>query len=93
MGLAYDVRYTCNDYIKSCEQISIMDFDILSLIIDLLVQLLRLDSDFMKYIPEFSMMIQTFINPNLYNTLLEMLINGKYRIDKNYSYHISNIIF
>ena len=92
-GLAYDVRYMCDDYIKSCEKISIMDFDILSLIIDLLVQLLRLDSDFMKYIPQFSGMIKKFINPNLYNTLLEILKNGKYRIDKNYSYHISNIIF
>lgn len=91
-GLIYDVRYTCNRNIKSCSYISIMDFDILCLVIDLLVQLLQVDNDFMMYLPHFSEMIQKIIKPNLYNKLLEILKKGNYKIDKNYSYLIGNII-
>jgi hypothetical protein len=92
MGFVYDVRYSCDMTMKKCSSINIMDFDIICMIIDLLVQLIRIDKNILNKLPELCKLLLNFIGANVFFKLKKIIEKGNYKIDKNYSYLIGKII-
>lgn len=90
-GLIIDVRYGCDIKLSKCSKINIMDFDLLSLIIDLLVQFILIKNDIMNYFKGLSLYFSNQIGSNQFDKLHNILKDGKYEINKNYLYHITNI--
>ena len=91
-GLIYDLRYGCNKEIQTCKMIDIMDIDILTLIIDYYALMLRVNSEFINRMSMIKKMFKKYIESDLLNEIQVILEKGKYKIDKNYSYIIGNIL-
>jgi len=91
-GLIYDLRYGCKMEMKKCPMLDIMDIDILTLIIDYYAFMLRINSEFISRMSIIKTMFKKYIESNLLNEIQVILEKGKYKIDKNYSYIIGNIL-
>jgi hypothetical protein len=91
-GLVYDIRYGCNMIMDTCSKINIFDYDLLSMIIDLCVQLLLLKNNILDEFKELSKCIALYLGYKHYSKLKNILEEGKYKINGNYSLRISNII-
>ncbi len=88
----YDIRYSCDNIAKSCNKISIFDFDLLTFIIDYYAFMLRINNDYIATMNNIFNMMNEFISIEILNVLAQVLNKGKYKIDKNYSYIIGNIL-
>ena len=91
-GLMYDIRYSCDNIAKSCNKISIFDFDLLIFIIDYYAYMLRINNDYIATMNNIFNMMNEFISIEILNVLSQSLNKGKYKIDKNYSFIIGNIL-
>jgi hypothetical protein len=91
-GLVYDVRYGCNTKMKTCSKIDILDYDVLSVVIDLFVQLITIKTDILDDFTELSKCIISYLGNTMFTKLKHILEEGKYKINGNYSLKIGNII-
>jgi hypothetical protein len=91
-GLIYDIRYGCDTIIKSCNKINIFDIDILTFIIDYYALMIRIYNDYISTMNNIYTVMNEFIDTNILKTLINVLNQGEYKIDKHYSYIISNIL-
>lgn len=91
-GLIYDLRYGCKMEIESCKMLDIMDIDILTLIIDYYALMLRINKKFISRMSRIKNMLKKYIESDLLNEIQVILEKGKYKIDKNYSFIIGNIL-
>ena len=91
-GLIYDIRYGCDILLKSCKKIDFFDIDILTFIIDYYAFMLRINYNFINEMHNIFNTMNTFININILNVTIKLLTEGKYKIDKHYSYIIGNIL-
>jgi hypothetical protein len=95
MGLIYRVRYECESkFSKVCQKLSIYDFDILLLVIDLYVLLLAEIPDIFDYLPHINKLIMDSLelDENQFMIFKKLLINGKYKIGIGGSFHLGEII-
>ena len=75
-----------------CLKIDFFDIDILTFIIDYYAFMLRINNNFINEMHNIFNTMNTFININILNVTIKLLTEGKFKIDKHYSYIIGVIL-
>lgn len=93
--LIRDVRHLCDLKMeKLCPKLIINDFDILCIIIQLYINFLNININFLNYIPKINELHKEFlsINHTDYQKLVNILIKGKYNLEKYLPFKLSRIL-
>jgi hypothetical protein len=87
IGFSNNSRYSCNpNFSKVCKNISIYDFDILSIFIHLYAILLEYVPNIFNYLNKTNKLAMELLNldENKFDILKKLLINGKYKLAKTF---------
>jgi hypothetical protein len=90
--LIYDIRYGCSEIVPACENISILDIDIIMLVIDYYAFMLQMDKDFINKMTAIYNTFKELLGVELLGIITYILEKGKYKIDDNFSFEIGKVL-
>lgn len=94
-ALDNNIRYGCDKTLKNTvcnNKLDTMDYDPVCLIIDFYAYMLRIDPRMIELLPGIYGVMVDILGSDKITTLVKILKNGKYKIDKRYSFVINGII-